>query len=30
MELILSIAFGVWFIVAALVYGFFTGGGDKE
>lgn len=30
MELVLSIAFGVWFVIAALFYGYVTGKGDKE
>ena len=30
MELILSIAFGIWFVIAALFYGFITGEGDNE
>lgn len=31
MELVLSIAFGVWFIIAALFYGFMTKKrGDKK
>lgn len=30
MELVLSIAFGVWYILASLFYGYITGKGDKE
>lgn len=30
MELILSITFGIWFIIAALFYGYVTGRGDKK
>ena len=30
MELVLSIAFGAWFMLASLFYGYVTGKGDKE
>lgn len=30
MEAILSIAFGIWFVLAALFYGYITGRGDNE
>lgn len=30
MELVLSIAFGVWFVVSALFYGYMVRKGEKE
>lgn len=30
MELVLSIAFGVWFVVSALFYGYMVKKGEKE
>lgn len=30
MELVLSVAFGVWFLIASLFYGYVTGKGDRK
>jgi len=30
MELVLSIAFGVWFVISALFYGYMVRTGEKE
>ena len=30
MELVLSIAFGAWFVISALIYGYMVKEGNKE